>query len=313
MARQHGISKPADWKRVTARHFEKAGGKGLLQHYGGSVFGALKDLCDPDGNLDVQDCRASMPKGYWDSEKNQRGFLEKLAASKGVKEAADWRKVSYNDVLEHGGRRLLAKHGDSLLLALQAAWPEAGVQPEHMATLPRNYWASAERRRQFLDSLAEEFGVQQPEDWQRVGEELTRRGSSLLRYYGSVAAMIKDSTVGSLVDATAQGVLKVRRRVPASFWETEDNVAKFVRAAADQLGVKEVHDWYRVSHKQLEALQGAGLLRKMSLVEALQIAYPGEEWDDEQLRARTKKTSQRSLRVAVSQLFAQGTALEQGM
>jgi len=277
----------------------------MLMHYNGSLFAALQDLYGQARNLQVHECRAVVPQRYWDSLENQRNFLQQLAAKLDIKKPGDWAKVSYKDMNKHGGRALLAKHGNSLLRTLQAAWPEAGVLPHHMRSRPRKYWASAERRRQFLDELAEEFGVEDPEDWRLVGGDvISQRAAGLVGYYGSVQEMIKDSTVGSRMVDGALGRMQVRRRVPSSFWDDKEHVRSYLHGVASELDIEKPEDWYRVSQKQLENLQGAGLLRKMPLADALRIAYPDEQWDAGLLSARVKKTSQRCLLVAVDAIFA---------
>ncbi len=43
---------------------------------------------------------------------------------------------------------------------------------------------------------------------------------------------------------------------PKGFWEKKDNVRLFVEWCWDTLGIRQLDDWYKVSHLQIQTLGG---------------------------------------------------------
>lgn len=71
---------------------------------------------------------------------------------------------------------------------------------------------------------------------------------------------------------------------------------------SDELNIEEPAEWYRVSAAQLNKI--VWLPPKTSyLVDLLQKAYPGHEWDPKRFSLSQKKSHQRALLRTVKQIF----------
>eukprot|EP00011_Vannellida_sp_DIVA3-517-6-12_P008644 CAMPEP_0114634172 /NCGR_PEP_ID=MMETSP0168-20121206/15836_1 /TAXON_ID=95228 ORGANISM="Vannella sp., Strain DIVA3 517/6/12" /NCGR_SAMPLE_ID=MMETSP0168 /ASSEMBLY_ACC=CAM_ASM_000044 /LENGTH=221 /DNA_ID=CAMNT_0001845851 /DNA_START=154 /DNA_END=816 /DNA_ORIENTATION=+ len=217
----------------------------------------------------------------------------------GYSEAHHFGALSFRTVVGLGGTGLLRRFGYSLLGALQDCFGMEAITAEHMRSLPQGAWDEMERRRAFLDEVAEAHGVRTAADWQRVPAKavVEQGGSGLLnRYSSSLAAALAD-VYGR--DASEEEVrqLQQRQRLPRSHWEDEENVCRFVAVVERELGLAEADHWYRVTREQVEALAGGwSLLRCVGLPRALRIAYPRHRWDDARLARPFKRAQQFAVR-----------------
>lgn len=307
-AKEMGISAAADWKKVTIGDvLKRNGGRGVLSHYSNSLHSAIEDLMGPM-DADMSIWRPRMPRGYWEEAENRRNFMERVAREEGVSEAADWRKVTYKTVARYGGQALLKRYGDSLAAALEDIFPEESITAVKVRErLPKSHWADKRHQREFLEGLARKLNVTTKEGWRNVTTAAVERfgGVGLLARHGRSLL----SALEAVYPEESWPVTSVRSVVPSTHWESEENVREFMRSAERELRIASDDDWYRVSVAQLSALSGAGLLKRMSLLEALRIAFPEKQWSELEM-ARGGKKTQRSLRVSVQRLLPSETVHE---
>ena len=97
-----------DWNLLTEKQIRKYGGRSLLQYY--SVY-EIKCLGFPDGKLLFSKNNNSIKSpGYWDDINNVYQFLNDLEVKLNLKTSNDWKRLSINQIGEHGGYGLLAKY-----------------------------------------------------------------------------------------------------------------------------------------------------------------------------------------------------------
>lgn len=308
VAAELGVETMEDWRKVTTSDIRERGGRGLLRRYGESVFGALRDTF-PEQHFTEEQVRSHRPKGYWKLRENRRSFLAAVAEAHGVEEARDWRRVTAATVREMGGGALLKRQG-GLLAALRDAFPEEDfAAAECRASLPRDHWGERENRRAFMAALADTHGVERPEDWRRVTVHDVRAagGAGLLRCYRSLHGLLQDLGDG----CEAQSAAVTRAKLPRNYWSDATHVRAFLEEAAQAYDVRRDEDWYRVSNEQLRAVRGGGVLRRMRLIDALRIAYPEKEWDEESCANKTKKAAQREVLLALRRLLPSATIVEE--
>ena len=180
LRRDYGIESLEGWKRVTSATVVERGGQGLLQRYGNSVHRILEEVVY-DKPLDALECRQRVPNGYWDKIENKRAFFDRLALSKGIRNASDWKRVTLKDVRECGGGGLLQQYNSSIHAALTDVYGSE-VASEMRPTRPHGHWRDISNARDLLDAIAKEFSVKRPEDWARVkpSDIRDRGGASLL-------------------------------------------------------------------------------------------------------------------------------------
>lgn len=253
----------AGWARVRTAQVIAQGGGGLLKRYKGSLAAAVADL------LPEQETRGLLaprkPHGYWREAGRARAFLEQLAADKGVRNPADWAKVSAEDVRKAGGSALLRRHSYSLTALLAAELPELRGS-EALLRPKRHSWESAEERREFLEEFAAQRGLSSPADWRSVTVEEVRRagGQGLLAASGGLAQALQEAFPGS--DFSARSC---RARVSPKYWESGENRRAFLEEVAKAHGVERPEDWRHVLAEDIEEMGGKALLRRYGTAYAL--------------------------------------------
>lgn len=277
IARELGIESPEGWKRVTSATLVKRGGQGLLQRYGNSVHRILEEVVYGK-RLDPLQCRKRVPNGYWEKKENKRAFLERLAASKGVKKPSDWQKITLDDVRDCGGGGLLQQYNSSIHAALRDAFGEEMAQ-EMRPVRPHGYWKDPSNRRAFLDAIAKEFSVRRPEDWTRVKPQDIRDkgGASLLVLHRNSFFHLLEATYPEhrFDPRTCMSTL------PRGYWTSQKSRREFMDDVAKKFNVESPADWTRVKTKDVEDMGGSGLLAKYngSLFKTLEATYPELDLD----------------------------------
>lgn len=302
------VGEASDWSSVSSTDVQGAGGATLLQYYGSSMRQMLAELVGEEAAVKER----SLPNMHWKSQENRRALVRVLEREHGIREPSDWRRVRNKEVMaQPGGSSLLNRYNGSFWAMLRDTLPEAEAWDEEQCRVmvPRGYWDSMERRRAFFERLAKEKGVRSQDDWARVttADIVDAGGGGLMGRYGSVQAALED-LYGTEREGEEWDARRCRPTVPGSYWDEESNVAAFIHEIKDKLSVKEKEDWYRVSKRQLHAVKAAGLLQKMTLATALGIAYPNEDWYEEGMNKRDKRSTQRTLFSSISSIFVESAA-----
>ena len=242
--------------------------------------------------------------------------MESVARQLAVSGPEGWKNVTNKQLLQLGGGRLLNIYSGSIYAALEDLFPELSLGPQSRTRTPKAYWDSKERREEFLLALAERCGVKEVADWTHVTfDDIAALGGRRLLRQRTVVSLIEEGVqlmrqrdgndaIGRRKQAKERRAFLFRPTLAASYWKEEENVAAFMEYAAAELGLQEVRDWYRVSAPQLRDVKGArSLLRSMSLLEALRIAHPEEQWEQLGLHSKLKKASQRHMVLSLQAIF----------
>lgn len=273
LAHRQDVREPEDWRRVTFRQAQAAGGGGLLARYGGSLEALLLDSLPAEHRARLEAApRRRAPRGHWGDARNQQEFLAALARRHGLELApfmgegpaagaeesravfAAWARVPATALREAGGTGLLARLGDSMAGALAAAFPR--LRQPTAARRRRQVWSSRQRRRAFLEEVAATHGLDPrlAESWRRVqyAHVAQAGGKGLLnRYHGSVFRMLQD-TFPELHLSEAE----CRERVSRGHWEERENRLAFLRLLQRAHGVASSEDWRDVTTMQVRELPG---------------------------------------------------------
>jgi len=266
-AAQLGLPSTNDWRTATASQLADLGGAGLLATYGG-FRAVLLDTYGPD---------VLLPEPL---TKNTRAFFDEAAQALSISSPEDWKGVNERALVELGGGGVLKQHSGSILLALQAAYPEEEAYRDPRRCRPQvpiGFWAKKENQREFMDSVAKKMGVKCPADWRAVTSKCIKElgGETLLRHHGGVLAALQ--AVYPEEDWFAH---ECRPNVPAGYWQDMAVQRKFLADFAEKAGVVDDSHWARVREEDIAAAGGGGLLKHTgSLFNALRNAYPEKEWD----------------------------------
>lgn len=119
-----GLKEMDDWYHVKPEQLEhiSEGVEFLRKLLRGSLSKALMEAYPHHTWLEWR--FATVPKSFWSDRENTQRFFEWLQRDiLKLKSMSDWYNVSYNDVADHGGIRLLQIHKFSLPAALREAFP----------------------------------------------------------------------------------------------------------------------------------------------------------------------------------------------
>lgn len=294
-----GVEKLEDWKNVGREQVRERGGGGLLAKFDNSMHRLLADVFPHRSPLEAASCRPRRPQGYWGVAENRRRFLEEVRKEEAIGEAREWCKVTTRDIRRHGGQALLNYHNGSLRAALAEAFPLEDWDSVLSGGMGRSkrHWDSLANQRSFLEDVARRHGVRRPEEWRRVRREaiVSAGGSALLAKHASVF-----DALSTVFPEHEWNRVLCRPVVPPGYWDCADNVRGFLELLRSEAHVTSQEDWYRISGEEVGRLHGGSLLKKMTLLDALRIAYPGQRWEE---RDAPKKSSQRQLFVALSSLL----------
>lgn len=87
----------------------------------------------------------------------------------------------------------------------------------------------------------------------------------------------------------------------------------YLEHIADKLGVKDLHDWYRVSHAQF--VEAGGFYRTIQMFKGLgnmlQAAYPDHRWELAHFSTKLKKSTQREVLVLMNRIFPHVEVVEE--
>ena len=95
------------------------------------------------------------------------------------------------------------------------------------------------------------------------------------------------------------------QRIPKDFWKLLTNQRKFLEWMGENLYIKELEDWYRVSLQQISKIAPiSGIKSTKGLASMLQNVYPDHKWNLEKLLSKGPiKASQRMLTLAIKKIF----------
>lgn len=296
-----GVSTRRDWEKVTVRHVRDMGGSGLLTECG-SLHNALQQTFPSAHPYPT----ARRGKEHWSNAANRRAFLEKLAHASDVQELSDWKRVTYDNVVEAGGAGLLALYGNSVFAMLK---DNLGIEElsvnQCRSKVPQRHWECPENRRALLEEVGAKLGVRDARGWASVSPAVFRAhggGTLLARYGQSMMRMLEDILGG---DEGWRAFL-ARPVLPKEYWDSPENVRAFLEHARDVLCILHEREWSRVSREEIRSVPGGGsfLHNKLSLREALETAYPQEDWETHFTEmGATKKSTQRVMKLCLQQLF----------
>jgi hypothetical protein len=129
-----------------------------------------------------------------------------------------------------------------------------------------------------VDALATELNITKHEEWYRIREKdvVSKSGiAGLLNQYGSLYRLLRTVYPDYYWKMWKFG------RVDRGFWQDSKNQKHFFDDIAQQLELKSMEDWYKVTPTQIRKLIGGGLFRNYfgdSLIQALKKVYPDFQW-----------------------------------
>jgi hypothetical protein len=163
LADQLGIETQFDWYDISASKLKGIGGGPLLSIFNGSLHAALQSIYSEfEWDLSLFQM---VPHYYYESQKNQRAALDKLAEHLGIQRQEEWYSVTSKKARMYGAAKLINEFSNSLFNALQSSYPEFEWNPFQYK---RNRWKrlyKLKNRRKVLNRIAEDWNIETYEDW----------------------------------------------------------------------------------------------------------------------------------------------------
>jgi hypothetical protein len=255
-----GYKKLEDFYNISLEDLEKYGAKDIVEKlFDGSLTKTLQSLY-PNHKWYSWKFEQKVYSGFWDQTENQKEFMDWLGKEMGINKKEEWLKLSKKDFEEKGGTGLLYKYGGSIYRLIQAVYPDK------------------QKERQFVDWLGKELGFKQMDDWYKltVKDIKENGGARLLHKYQQSPSKF----VQSLFSDYKWLPWKFDSSQTEGFWNQQKNQKQFMNWLGNELGFKQMDDWYQITGKIIEENGGVGLLQKYnnSLIEVIESIYPNYKW-----------------------------------
>lgn len=309
-AERLGVKRPEDWKRVSEVEVTRIGGTQLLKRFDGAQNSLLEALRDsfPELDLSLFLSRPQVKSSHWEKHETRRAFMDTLKERYDIHEPSDWRRIALRHVYElPGGRSFIARYNRCILTALRDCYPEEKFfEMECRPRVPNSFWKDVANRRSVLDWIAERRGIRRQEQWRDVSRStiMEMGAGRLFSYYSTVYSALVDCYPEKQWD-----IYTSRPKIAGDHWSEVSHIREFLEKVREELLVDDKEDWTRVSRDQLSSLGGAGLSKRMTLNEALRLAYPDEDWSCLNDVTRSKRSTQRLIMVYLRQLLPENVEI----
>ena len=137
---------------------------------------------------------SSVPKNFWEHQKNQRHFLEYTFTTLKLRKPEDWYTVKISQVHDLGGEPLFDYYyGSSLILCLQTIFPEFDWKVWRFSHVAKGFWTDEANVKKYLEWLADQLDIVDASDWKNVttAQIHSFRGKSLLLKYGGLSKVLE--------------------------------------------------------------------------------------------------------------------------
>lgn len=291
-----------DWYTIRQSDFRRYGGSNILKHYNESPSLAVQSAY-PEHKW-VTFLFSNVPQSYWKDSSNHRSYMDWLGDQLGYKCLDDWYKVTQDDFLRNGGMGLITGYyNGSPSQVLHAVYPTHPWQMRRFTRIPRGYWIGGNKLQQTMDWLGNQLSIKSMDDWYNVHTRdiSSKEGTSvlLMQYNNSVSRMLQ-----AAYPAHPWQLWRFKK-VPKDYWtnvkNNETELKQVLEWVGNQLSIKELDDWYRVSLPQIR--KWVQVESGKQLGEVLAKAYPQHVWNLSLFGRLDVKASQRLLVVAVQYLF----------
>ena len=257
-----GYSTPEEWYDLRARDLVVNRASALLTAYGMSPWRVVRSLMPEHDWLPWR----FHVKGFWGDAANRRSYVRWLGGVLGFGVPADWYRVRGTDFRENFGAGLLERFHGSPIAAVRDAMPEHDWKEWLLTSAPQGFWREPGNRRTFLEWLARELGIDDPDQWYAVTGQtfLDHGGDGLMeRYSGSPSAMLADCL-------PEHEWLPWRfTKAPTHLWEERDARAAYLEWLVGELGSPHGEGWRRLRFRHLRANYGRMLAERYSSIREL--------------------------------------------
>lgn len=290
LSEKMGYKDKGDWYNVAREDITSNGGAAFISLQ--SPATVLKNVY-PEHNWMLWKSKYLDPL---EKKQSIQGFFHWLGSRLGHKRLEDWYNLKWDDLFLNGG--LLNYYNNSPLDALQSVFHEHQFDLQ-LFSLRKSFWERIDNKRSYYNCLANHLGLQNMDDWYNLSDKdiIHFSGQGSLNY-------ISLSVDLPIVYPKHNWMIWKFKSIPKGFWKRiingENERKEMLNWLGEQLSVKSLEDWYRVSLKEIQ--QWANIETSELLSQLLQLTFPQHKWDLSKF-GKSNKSSQRAVVLAVQQLF----------
>ena len=252
-----------DWKSLTKKQIKNHGGAGIFRYY---RLNQVKSIGYPEGNFIIPE-KPMKKRGFWKNLENVVKFITvDLKQKLNLNSFEDWNSLSYNQVKENGGVRLLSLY--SLYEIKCIGFPEG--KSLFLNTKPSGYWTKFENRKKFIFQLKEKLNLQTFDDWNSLSFKQieSNGGGSLLHIY----SLHKIKSIGYPEGKKLFAKPIVKKET--GFWEDKTNIQDFLNKLKVKLNLNTIDDWNTLTQRQVIENGGFSLLTRYTLYDIKTMGCP---------------------------------------
>jgi hypothetical protein len=203
------------------------------------------------------------------STHSHRKYFDWLAHELGLQIQHDWYSVSTNSIIQRGGAPIMQHYNNSVYEAMKRVYKEyEWFLWLFDAPCPRGFWKEPLHQRQYLDWIAQHFGIETQAEWFAVSWTKLPKSSGIKACNGGVGY----ATEKILASA-----------YPEYIWNElySDHIREEIETLSNVLHITTQEQWYDLELATIFKVDGGRALLKRhnySLVSLLAEVYPEYIW-----------------------------------
>jgi len=277
LSKQLGYTKIEDWYKITTKDFKNNNGSYLTTKYKGfknlikSIFNNYNWL-DWKFNVTVV--------GFWKNLDNQKIFMNWLGIELGYTKIEDWYKISYKEIINNYGSRLLGKfYNNSPIKLIKTIYSNEKWLEWKFLQVPQGFWKNLDNQKKYMKWLSKQLGYTKIEDWYKIKRKdfINNYGYGLLSHHYNTSPIRLIKTIFNNYEWLEWKFFQA----PPRFWNL-DNQKKYIKWLGNELGYTKMDDWYKTDIQDFRNNYGSGLLVSKryngSVPDLLKNIYPEYKW-----------------------------------
>jgi very-short-patch-repair endonuclease len=273
---EKNIKSIEDFYNIKCEDIRNLGGHGLLNRFSG-IYNLLNYVYEEKYTFLPWKFN-QVPSGFWEKNENHKLYMKWLFKELNYTTVEDKYKLSNKDFEDNYGISLLAGYyNSSPSLILSTLYPEVKWIPWKFKQVPKDFWNNTNNHKLYIEWLYKELNFNCMEDWYTVSMETFDKyfGNGIVRIHGTYFKLLK--CIYSDYDW-----LPWKFKVTSdNFWEKKENHKIYTEWLFNELGYKNMEDWYNLSNQLVFDNYGCGLLSgyyNLSCHKLLENVYSDYKW-----------------------------------
>lgn len=214
---------------------------------------------------------SQQPHLSWRDPLNHKEIFDTLGSRLNYKILEDFYKISINEIkLDDSIALLDGYYNGSLVRLFESVYPHHVWLPWRFSQrVETGYWDNTANQREFLDHLGKQLGFKEMNDWYSITSQQIRKngGSGLLtskykNLYSLLITSVYSQHSWIRTEFRSHQFKKMSKSKLSVYWNKRENQMDFLHDLGNQLGLKQMEDWYNITTKEIRRNGGSELLKK---------------------------------------------------